>query len=97
MTYNILIDKNNFEDIIIVEEKDIEYIKNELEKIKIINDYTKDMLIESSNNIYKIEEKVDIDNDILEIAYDNKKKNIINNIYMSILGVIMSIYIIIKR
>lgn len=97
MTYNILIDKNKFEDIIIVEEKDIEYIKNELEKIKIINDYTKDMLIESSNNIYKIEEKVDIDNDILEIAYDNKKKNIINNIYMSILGVIMSIYIIIKR
>jgi hypothetical protein len=97
MIYNILIDENKFEDITIVEDKDIDYLKNELEKIKIINDYTKDMLFESSNDINKIEEKIDIDVNILEVAYDNKKKNIVNKIYMSILGVIMSIYFIIKR
>jgi hypothetical protein len=97
MIYNILIDENKFEDITIVEDKDIDYLKNELEKIKIINDYTKDMLFESSNDINKIEEKIDINNKDLQIAYDNKKNNIVNKIYMSILGVIMSIYFIIKR
>ena len=97
MIYNILIDENKFEDIKIVDDKDIDYLKNELEKIKIINDYTKDMLFESSDNIEKIDEKNDIDVQILQVAYDNKKKNIINKIYMSILGVIMSIYFIIKK
>ena len=97
MIYNILIDENKFEDIKIVDDKDIDYLKNELEKIKIINDYTKDMLFESSDNIEKIDEKNDIDVQILQVTYDNKKKNIINKIYMSILGVIMSIYFIIKK
>jgi hypothetical protein len=97
MIYNILIDENKFEDIAVVEDKDIDYIKNELEKIKIINDYTKDMLVESNININKIDNKIDINNNDLQIAYDNKKNNIINKIYMSILGVMMSIYFIIKR
>ncbi len=97
MIYNILIDENKFEDIAVVEDKDIDYIKNELEKIKIINDYTKDMLVESNININKIDNKIDINNNDLQVAYDNKKNNIINKIYMSILGVMMSIYFIIKR
>ena len=97
MIYNILIDENKFEDITIDEDKDNDELKNELEKIKIINDYTKDMLFESSNDINKIEEKIDINNKDLQIAYDNKKNNIENKIYMTILGAIMSIYIIIKR
>lgn len=97
MIYNIVIDEDKFEDIKVIEEKDIEYIKNELERIKIINDYTKEMLIDNNKDINKVEEKIIIENNILEVAYKNEKKNIMNSIYLSMLGLVMSIYIIIKR
>lgn len=97
MIYNIVIDDDKFEDIKVVDEIDIEYIKNELKKIEIINSYTKDMLEENNISVNKMADKIEINNNNLEIAYNESKKNIYNKIYISVIGLIMSIYILIKK
>jgi len=102
MISNIIIDNEKFEDIKIIDDKDIEYLKNELEKIKIIKEYTSELLVDSNIKIDKIEKEniltnINVDNKDLELAYDYKKKNILSKIYLSIVSIFTGIYLIIKR
>ena len=102
MISNIIIDNERFEDIKIIDDKDIEYLKNELEKIKIIKEYTSELLLDSNIKINNIEKEniltnINVDNKDLELAYGYKKKNILSKIYLSIVSIFTGIYLIIKR
>jgi hypothetical protein len=102
MISNLIIDEKNFKDIKILEDNEIEYLKNELEKIKIIKEYTSELLVDSNIKINKIEKEniltnINVDNKDLELAYGYKKKNILSKIYLSIVSIFTGLYLIIKR
>ena len=95
-----MIDEKNFKDIKIIDDNEIEYLKNEIEKIKIMNECTKEILIENNikiNDIEKEDIKKNINNKNLEVVYKYKEKNILNKIYLSIISIFTGIYLIMKR